>query len=57
MTAEAPKSRRCPYCGCGFEPQTPDQRYCSPFCEQEDLARKERADAAPPPGYTEPAGD
>jgi hypothetical protein len=30
-----PKSRRCPYCGCGFEPQHPEQRYCSALCERQ----------------------
>jgi hypothetical protein len=40
VTDPEPASRRCPYCGCGFEPKTPDQRYCSRFCEAEDLAKK-----------------
>ena len=28
--SETPKleDRRCPYCGCNFTPQTPEQRYC-----------------------------
>ena len=39
MTEADTRSARCPFCGCGFEPQTPDQRYCSPFCEAEDRKR------------------
>jgi hypothetical protein len=40
---EQPESRRCPYCGCGFEPKTPEQLYCWPGCEEEDRKRREAA--------------
>ena len=41
--SEAPDtSRRCPYCGCGFEPKTADQVYCWPGCEEEDRRRREQ---------------
>ncbi len=41
-----PPTRRCPYCGCGFEPKTPDQVYCWLGCEAEDRKRRPReADA------------
>ena len=46
MSEPAPKSERCPYCGCGFEPVEPGQAYCSPFCEYED---RKRADAEEAP--------
>jgi hypothetical protein len=42
---EQPESRRCPYCGCGFEPKTPDQVYCWAGCEDEDRRRREAAAA------------
>jgi hypothetical protein len=35
--------RRCPYCGCNFTPQSPDQRYCAPWCgDQAKLEGKDR---------------
>ena len=42
-TDNSEASRRCPYCGCGFEPATPDQVYCWPGCEEEDRRRREQA--------------
>jgi hypothetical protein len=39
-TTDETRSRRCPYCGCGFEPAEPGQLYCSPFCEYEDVKKQ-----------------
>ena len=35
MSGSPLPDRRCPYCGCNFTPQSPDQRYCGPWCEEQ----------------------
>jgi hypothetical protein len=40
--------RRCPYCGCNFTPEQPDQRYCGPLREEQARLEGKHRDAAPP---------
>ena len=40
--------RRCPYCGCNFTPEQPDQRYCGPWCEEQARLEGKPGDSAPP---------
>ncbi len=35
-----PETRQCPFCGCTFQPEEPDQSYCSRLCEQAHEARR-----------------
>jgi hypothetical protein len=41
MAASELEDRQCPYCRCTFTPAEPEQRYCSPFCEQADKERRQ----------------